>query len=92
MQIQVQYFAQVRQAAGRENETVKLADGADVRALLAQLAERFGAAFRAFVLNENGDPRPGIIVLVNDQPVARGEKKVLADGNRVSIFSPVAGG
>ena len=92
MKLQVQYFAQVRQAAGCGNETVLLDDGADIRGLLAWLAARYGVPFRSFVLDEHGDARPGIIMLVNDKPVARGQILRLADGDRVSIFSPVAGG
>jgi MoaD family protein len=92
MNVHMQYFAQVRQAAGTERETLTLAEGADVRALLARLDERHGEAFRAFVLDASGNARPGIILLVNDQPVDRAGSPRLADGDRVSIFSPVAGG
>ena len=91
MKIHMNYFAQVRQSAGGENETLDI-KGGDTRALLALLAERHGDAFRSLVLDEKGDPRPGIILLLNDQPVPRGESKALADGDRISIFSPVAGG
>jgi len=88
----MQYFAQVRQVAGVEQETISLDKDAELRGLLARLADRYGDSFRSFVLDTNGDSRPGIIVLVNDQPVARGQSPRLADGDRVSIFSPVAGG
>jgi MoaD family protein len=86
------YFAQVSQAAGTARETLAVDDGVDLRALLARLADRYGEAFRAFVLDATGGTRPGIILLVNDQPIDRALNPRLADGDRVSIFSPVAGG
>jgi MoaD family protein len=92
MRIQMQYFAQVRQAAGRDEESLGLPDATHIRGLLAFLADRHGAAFRALVLDAAGDSRPGIIVLLNAQPVPRGELQPLSDGDRVAIFSPVAGG
>ena len=92
MNVRMQYYAQVRQVAGVENETIALDEGADLRGLLARLADRYGDSFRSFVLDVRGDPRPGIIVLVNDRPVGGGESPRLAEGDQVSIFSPVAGG
>lgn len=92
MNVHIKYFAQVRQATGTESESLILDGGADLRALLARLADRHGEAFRVFVLDANGSARPGIILLVNDRPIDRALNPRLAEGDWVSIFSPVAGG
>ena len=92
MKVDLSYHAQIRLAAGRADEPVVLADGVTLRVLLASLADRYAPAFRQFVVDDANRPRPGIIVLVNDRPVAPGADPALADGDRVSLFSPVAGG
>ena len=92
MNVDLTYYAQIRMAAGGAEERVETAAGTTVRSLLASLAARHGDAFRRLVLDDSGVPRPGLIVLVNDRPLATGTDPVLADADRVSLFSPVAGG
>ena len=92
MNVEISYHAQVRLAAGRASEPVEMAAGATLSTLLAALADRYAPAFRQFVVNNTNRPRPGIIVLVNDRPLAPGADPALAEGDRVFLFSPVAGG
>lgn len=93
MRISMTYFAQIRRAAGGDTETLELPAGATVAdALSAAAAAGHSADFRALTLAPDGAPHANLIVLVNDQPAARGRPAHLREGDRVSLFSPVAGG
>jgi molybdopterin converting factor small subunit len=92
MQVTFNFFSQVRQAAGVESDRVTMDEGADLLATLEEVAARYGDEFRAMVLDPSGGVRPSLIALVNGQPVPRGEKHRLAEGDQVSLISAVAGG
>ena len=88
MKIRFSYFAQIRQKAGTESETVEVADGAT--ALEAVKLIEHGVEFAGLLFNESGALRPVILFVINDVPAA--PDQVLNDGDQVQVFSPVAGG
>jgi len=88
MKITFSYFAQIRQKAGVESETVEVADGAT--ALEAIKTIDHGEEFSGLLFDESGALRPVILFVVNDVPAA--PDQVLNDGDQVQVFSPVAGG
>jgi molybdopterin converting factor small subunit len=88
MKITLTYFAQIRQKAGIESEIVDVSAGST--AIKALKSVSHGAAFDEMIFDESGTLRPVILLLVNDSPAASGQ--VLNDGDRVQVFSPVAGG
>jgi molybdopterin converting factor small subunit len=91
MQITIQYFAQVRAAAGTESEPMSLPDGASVEtAILAAVQQHPDLA--GLAMTPQGAVRPSLLVLVNDQPPADGLATVLRDDDLLAIFSPVSGG
>jgi molybdopterin converting factor small subunit len=92
MRISMTYFAQIRRAAGGDTETLELPAGATAADALSAAAAGHSADFRALTLAPDGAPHANLIVLVNDQPAARGRPAPLRDGDRISLFSPVAGG
>ena len=77
--IHVQYFAVLRERAGRSAETLDT-DAADPASLYAQLQSTHG-----FTL-----PRAMLRVAVNDE--FSDWSRPLADGDRVVFIPPVAGG
>jgi molybdopterin converting factor small subunit len=92
MKVTLSYFAQVRQAAGTESETMELPDGTDLLAALRKAAEVRGDSFRALVLTAAGELRPSLLLLVNAVPVPRDRSRPLAEGDDIGVFSPVSGG
>jgi molybdopterin converting factor subunit 1 len=79
--IHVHYFAGAREAAGREGETLDLAAGCDVAALLARLIEL----------------HPDLSHVATSLRFAVGEAfqspdATLTDGDRVALIPPVGGG
>ena len=92
MHVTLNYFAQVRQAAGVEAEQVQLDDDTDVLGAVEEVAERHGKDLRGLVLDESGAIRPSLMVLVNGQSLSAGQSLALADGDEITILSPIAGG
>lgn len=92
MKISVEYFGQLQHITGIRNESVEVADGVDVTSLISQLAVNYGDRFRDFVLNEDGNLRKSIPIVINDRQIAYGETVLFQDGTRVMILSPIAGG
>lgn len=92
MRIQLNYFAQIRQAAGVESETFTLQDGTTIAQALTWAADQHGDTFLRLILTESSQLRPSIILLVNGVPVVSGVNHVLKEGDTLSLFSPVAGG
>ena len=84
MKITVRYFALLREAAGRENETVEFAAGrASVGDVLEALRRRGGA------LGDLLGRRPTLCA-VNGQYAAR--DGAVMEGDEVALFPPVSGG
>lgn len=92
MKVTFKYYAQVRQAAGTESETVDLEKDTGVAGAVAGLSKKHGDAFRAVVQDDAGNLRPVNIILVNGMPADPAAGPKLSEGDEVSIFSPVAGG
>jgi len=88
MKITFVYFAQIRQKAGVETETVAVADGTTLHDALQAMDH--GTGFRELLFDGAGAVRAVILLVVNGLPAA--PERVLKDGDSVQIFSPVAGG
>lgn len=86
------YHAQVRAAAGVESEKLPLPAAADLPAAVRAAAAVHGDDFRKLVLDEAGNVRPSLLVLVNGVPASHGGGRPLADGDEVSLLSAVSGG
>lgn len=81
MDVRVRYFAALREAVGRDNETLALPAGADVAAARAALAARYPALVALL---------PRCIAAVNRQYVA--PEAPLADGDEIVFVPPLGGG
>jgi molybdopterin synthase sulfur carrier subunit len=92
MELELRFFATFREAAGGKTVTAEFADGSTVGDVLRELeAEYEGMDGRLIV---DGGLAPQINVLKNGREVLHldGLDTPLDDGNRVSVFPPVAGG
>lgn len=90
MQVTVHYFAQLRRAAGRTAESIDVESGATVAALLARLGALRGEAVRNLLVGADGMPDSTLLVFVGEQPAELSQ--TLADGDEVTILTPMAGG
>ncbi|OHX12090.1 molybdopterin converting factor subunit 1 [Chromobacterium sphagni] len=83
MQLNMLYFARLRDALGLDAETLD-SEAATVDELMAELRQRGGEWARALALGQT------FRVAVN-QDMATGDTP-LADGDEVAVFPPVTGG
>ena len=90
MQLQVEYFGQLRIAAGLERETVQLPDGSDAQCLVRTLVESRGDALREQLVNADGMVHPWILIAIDDCAGSPGSP--LTDGQTVVLSSPISGG
>jgi molybdopterin converting factor subunit 1 len=81
MQVQVRYFASLKDRAGVASTSVELADGSTVSQLITQLSEDHPGLAPAL---------PSALVAVN-QEYAFGDT-LLSSGDEVGFFPPVSGG
>jgi molybdopterin converting factor small subunit len=92
MRIHVRYTAQVRAAAGRNEETLDLPQAASVEDLLRSVGARHGEAMQRLVLRPDQTPQPSLLLFVNDLQWRPSEPSALSEGDQVAIMSPIAGG
>lgn len=81
MRVHVTYMAQLRRLTGKASEEVILAEDGTLRGLLARIGELHGAAAAP----------PTVLVFRGDEQV-REQTAALADGDRVTLLTPMAGG
>ena len=93
MAVTVRFFANFRDAAGKDREVVEKA--ADVASLLDQLCRRFGGNLvKLLFSSDKKELREDMTILVNGKPIRllNGINTPLKEGDVVAIFPPVAGG
>ena len=78
MQVRAVFFARLRREVGLEELTLDVSDGADVRAVAAQLEQERGVSLR------------GCMVAVNETYAS--PEHLLREGDEVAFLPPVAGG
>ncbi len=92
MKVTVRYTAQAREAVGTASETIELDGPVTVHDLVVRLARQHGSAFRRLALDEKGCPHAALLVVLGDEQVRSSDPRALADGDTVTIMSPISGG
>lgn len=93
VEIELRFFANFRSAVGRKQLYRTFDAGAVVGDVLAAIESEF-PELAGDVLDEDGAIKPQLSVLKNGREVVHidGTETALADGDRLSVFPPVAGG
>ena len=89
MQIQVEYVAQVRTAAGVSTESLNVPDDATVQTLVAAACEQHEELVKV-LCGDAGALHPSILVFRGEEPCDAGS--LLADGDTITFLSPISGG
>lgn len=92
MKVTIEYFGQLRQAAGTAAEQVEAGTGATAQDVLKRAADRHGDAFRLIALGDDGAIRSSLMVLVNEAPIVKSRPYELKDGDRIRLLAAIAGG
>lgn len=92
MELELRFFATFREAAGGKTVVREFADGSDVGDVLRELEAEYGGLDGRLI--EDGGLAPQINVLKNGREVLHldGLDTPMAEGDRLSVFPPVAGG
>ena len=90
MQITIQWFGQLRDAAGKAEEAAEVADGATIRDALGECAR--GRSDLEAMLFRDGAVAPTIIVSMNGTQVAEPGTTPAIAGATLLVMSPISGG
>ena len=92
MNVTVEYWAQVKQAAGTSAERIDVNPPCSARDVVTELAHRHGGRLRGVLLDADGKLRSTILLFVRDEQVRPDEPAELRDGDVIGVMSPIAGG
>ena len=92
MHITVEYTAQIRRAAGLSSEGYEVAEGSPAMALLPLIVERHGTDLSRFLVTEDGSPQATLLAFISDSQVRWDQALPLADGQTLTLLSPISGG
>ncbi|WP_266078516.1 ubiquitin-like small modifier protein 1 [Haladaptatus caseinilyticus] len=89
MELTLRFFANFREDVGQKELEREFPDDSTVGNVLESLTEEYGID-----VFEGGDLRPQISIMKNGKDVVHldGRETSLSDGDKLSIFPPVAGG
>jgi len=93
MDIELRFFANFREAVGQKIVTRTYDDDTTVGEVLAALEAEY-EGLDQHLLDEQGETLPQLSIMRNGRDVAHleGVRTGLDDGDRLSVFPPVAGG
>ena len=94
MNVEVKYYAMLREAAGRKSETLELPDGSSMGDLMNMIVERHGPDFYRYVYDNQKQVRDYLSFMLNGVNVNSmdGFDTLLKTGDIIAILPPVGGG
>jgi molybdopterin synthase sulfur carrier subunit len=93
MELELRFFATFRAAVGQKTINWEVAEGSTAGDVLQAIEDEYPELVGE-LLDEDGDIQPQLTVLKNGREVVHleGTETELEDGDRFSVFPPVAGG
>jgi molybdopterin synthase sulfur carrier subunit len=93
MEIELRFFATFRAAVGQKTVNWDVPEGSTAGDVLQAIEDEYPELVGE-LLDEDGDIQPQLTVLKNGREVVHleGTETELEDGDRFSVFPPVAGG
>ncbi|MCK4509439.1 MAG: MoaD/ThiS family protein [Desulfuromonadales bacterium] len=92
--VQIQFFSLIRMLLKRDAIEIPWADGDTVQSVLEKTQQQIATPFLHKLLDEDGEPHAGTIILVNRRNILHleGLDTPVEDGDLVAFFPPGAGG
>jgi molybdopterin synthase sulfur carrier subunit len=93
MELELRFFATFREAVGQKTVDWEVDEGSTVGDVLEAIEDEYPELVGE-LLDDEGDIQPQLTVLKNGREVVHieGTATELEDGDRLSVFPPVAGG
>ncbi|MHA1925072.1 MAG: MoaD/ThiS family protein [Candidatus Thorarchaeota archaeon] len=94
MSVVVELFGILARTAGTKEITIELTNSLTVEKLLDKLTKRFGEEFEKLLVDKESKQYVPLLLMINgkDEPWDATRKRELANGDRVTILPPIAGG
>jgi molybdopterin synthase sulfur carrier subunit len=94
MEVEVRYYAVLRELAGKRSERVTLPEGSSVRDLVGLLVKRYGEGFERYIYDCEGRVRGYLSYMLNGFNINSldGFETLLRDGDILSLLPPIGGG
>jgi MoaD family protein len=94
VEVEVKYYAMIRDKAGKKTEKVALPSKSSVKDLVENLIERYGAEFENYIYDNEKQIRDYLSFMLNGINVNSldGFSTILRDGDTFSMLPPIGGG
>ena len=92
MEITLRYTAQLAQAAGKNEETIKSEENLDLMNLLEGKCREYGKEFAKFVVDIAGKPVPTLVVALNGTQVFLDSPIEINRDAEILLVTPMSGG
>ncbi len=94
LEVEVKYYAMLREASGRKREVFELPEGSSVGDLMDIVAGKYGDPFRRYVFDSEMRVWDYLRFMLNGISVSslEGFDTVLGDGDVMAILPPIGGG
>ena len=92
--LQIQFFSLIRMLLKRDAVEIPWVEGDTVQSVLEKAQQRIASPFLHKLLDEQGAPHAGTIILVNRKNILhlQGLHTPVADNDVLALFPPGAGG
>ena len=92
--LKIQFYSLIRMLLKQEATEIAWTEGDTVQSVLDKTQAKIATPFLHKLLDENGEPHAGTIILVNRKNILhlQGLQTPIADGDVFAFFPPGAGG
>lgn len=92
MRLSIQLYGQLRHMAGADVVPLEVPEDTTLPEALAVLSAAYEPAFHTILFDAAGALRPSLMLLVNEQSIARESPPALHDGDVVTVLPAISGG
>ena len=94
MEVEVKFYAMLRENAGKKAERIALPPNSSIRDLIDLLVERYGGEFERYIYDREKQVRSYLSYMLNGVNINSLDRfdTALKDGDVLSLLPPVGGG
>ncbi len=92
MKLTVEYKTQVKAAVGIASEQFELNEPCTLQSLVHHVTDKHGEPLKSILLDSQGNLQQAILLFLGDRHLRWDDPAELADGDTLTIFTPISGG